>query len=456
MASTHELPAHQQGTARLLIVAPVIVLSFFYANVLDYCLPLYLNARASLASSSGETFSSGVWADLMTYRVTPWMVGPLLAGLLARWYGEKKVWCAALIGKLCIPLSLGLHPPQYLIGILAFWQGLTGAVMWIAGISLVQMVPDKWKGTSNAVMFASLGLGSFFGPLFGRLVLYREAILNRMSGGDWSGGLRLVFNFDSVDLPPRLEDFSLIFWILAATTTLCGIVLGLWGQRPGRFERDEPATWENVKKDFLVLCTTPKFVALVTVLCLFGGPVFGASNIYLPFRAEEVGFITAGGGDDGWIWLQLLKPFMWILGGLAVGQLAGRRASGLAAVLMMGSFSLTAMGIGVSQLAWHLFVMVAVFEFARQFMRWSHGGYMTEHLPGNLRATAIGLAITFSGLGETIYAWYTKLKWPADAVDFHSGPPIMLAGVLGILSVVGLYLYDRIRPIREPSREQVS
>ena len=80
---------------------------------------------------------------------------------------------------------------------------------------------------------------------------------------------------------------------------------------------------------------------------------------------------------------------------------------------------------------------------------------MTEHLPGNLRATAIGLAITFSGLGETIYAWYTKLKWPADAVDFPSGPPIMLAGVLGVLSVVGLYLYDRIRPIREPSREQV-
>ena len=104
MASTHELPAHQQGTARLLVVAPVIVLSFFYANVLDYCLPLYLNAHASLASSSGETFSSGVWADLMTYRVTPWVVGPLLAGLLARWYGEKKVWCAALIGKLCLSL----------------------------------------------------------------------------------------------------------------------------------------------------------------------------------------------------------------------------------------------------------------------------------------------------------------------------------------------------------------
>lgn len=197
------------------------------------------------------------------------------------------------------------------------------------------------------------------------------------------------------------------------------------------------------------LSRSPKFWALVTALCLIGGPVFQASNQFLPYRAKDLGLIEAGGQDNGWIWLQLLKTLMWIPGGAAVGLLAGRRAAGLAAVLMLGSFSLACLGIGASQLVWQLFASVAVFEFVRQFMRWSHAGYMSEHLDPSLRSTAIGFAITFSGLGSVIYAWVVPLIWDPKARDFDSLWPFVAAAVVGIGGACGLFAFDRLRPIRE-------
>ena len=150
------------------------------------------------------------------------------------------------------------------------------------------------------------------------------------------------------------------------------------------------------------------FWALVIPLALLGGPVFQASNQFLPYRAEDLG-LKQGSEDLGWIWLKLLQTIMWIPGGVAVGMLAGRRAPGLAAVAMLGAFSLAAAGIGFSAVAWQIFVSVAFFEFARQFMRWSHAGYMSEHMPDSLRATAIDCTITFSGLGSTIYSWVAPI-----------------------------------------------
>ena len=139
---------------------------------------------------------------------------------------------------------------------------------------------------------------------------------------------------------------------------------------------------------------------------------------------------------------------MWIPGGIAVGVLAGRRAPGIAAVLMIGGFSAAATCIGVSQVAWQLFASVAVFEFARQFMRWSHGGYLTEHIGDRLRPTAIGFAITFSGLGETVYGWASKGIWSPDQPGFEAWKPVLLASVAGLFATAGLFLYDRLKPIR--------
>jgi len=89
-------------------------------------------------------------------------------------------------------------------------------------------------------------------------------------------------------------------------------------------------------------------------------------------------------------------------------------------------------------------------------MRWSHGGYLTEHIGDRLRPTAIGFAITFSGLGETVYGWASKAAWNPNLEGFQSWKPVLLASIAGLFATAGLFLYDRMRPIRsdhDPSAE---
>ena len=53
------------GTARLPVVVPVAVLSFFYTNLLDYALPLYFGARTEAAKTQDGEFPLGVWSALV-------------------------------------------------------------------------------------------------------------------------------------------------------------------------------------------------------------------------------------------------------------------------------------------------------------------------------------------------------------------------------------------------------
>ena len=440
-------PDRLSGTARLQVVIPVALVSFFYANLLDYALPLYLGAREAAAEAAGSTFPRGMYATAAIWRVTPWIIGPIMAGLFSRLFGERIVWSLALFGKLAVPLTLATHPHPDVISLMAIWQGFTGALMWIAGLSLVQMVPTERKGFANGLLMTSMGIGSLVGPICGRVLLYRGEVGELISGGQAGEALRRLVNLSKLEAAPALPDFELLFWILAGTTATCALLIGLWGQRPGRFARDTAPTLSQTVADLKTLATMPTFWALVIPLCLFGGAVFGTSNYYLPYRAEELG-LKDGSSDNGWIWLTLLKTLMWIPGGIAVGVLAGRRAPGIAAVLMIGCFSAAATCIGVSQVAWQLFASVAVFEFARQFMRWSHGGYLTEHIGDRLRPTAIGFAITFSGLGETVYGWASKGIWSPDQPGFEAWKPVLLASVAGLFATAGLFLYDRLKPIR--------
>jgi hypothetical protein len=225
----------------------------------------------------------------------------------------------------------------------------------------------------------------------------------------------------------------------------------LWSQRPGQFEREASKGWHQTLLDLQTLIKNPSYWALVIALCIVGGPVFQASNQFLPYRAEQLGLIGTGGADQGWIWLQLLKVFMWLPGGIAVGWLAGRGASGLAAVVMLGAFSLAAMSIGATEFVWQLFACVAAYEFVRQFMRWSHTGYIAEHVPPELRATAIGFAITCAGLGSTLYAWISPWIWNPNSANFNSAGPFWAAGILGVLTALGLLAYHWFRPIRAVS-----
>lgn len=82
----------------------------------------------------------------------------------------------------------------------------------------------------------------------------------------------------------------------------------------------------------------------------------------------------------------------------------------------------------------------AAFEFVRQFMGWARAGYMSEHMPSDLRATAIGMTIMFSGLADTIFAWIVQTVWNLDASDFKLAGPFPTAVVLGLVGAVGLLI----------------
>jgi MFS family permease len=455
---THSFPQPElhPGTARLGVIVPVAILSFFYINALEYSLPLYFEARSEAALGAGHTFPQDVWAQLVKYKITAWLIGPLAAGLLSRRYGERFVWGTALAGKVAIPLTLTMHPGAIVIAPLAFWQGLTGAMMWTAGASMFQMVAAEKKGFANAWMMVSLALGSLLAPFAARGFIHRSELTGLVEQADWHEFWTRFFNLTEMSTAPQLEDFRTLFFFLLGTTLFCGVMILLWSQRPGQFEREASRGWHQTLRDLETLIINPSYWALVIALCIVGGPVFQASNQFLPYRAEQLGLIGPGGADQGWIWLGLLKVFMWLPGGIAVGWLAGRGASGLAAVVMLGAFSIAAIGIGATEFVWQLFACVAAYEFMRQFMRWSHTGYLAENVPPALRATAIGFAITCAGVGSTLYAWVSPWIWDPNSANFNSAGPFWAAGILGVLTALGLLAYHGLRPIRAVSSSQNS
>ena len=120
--SASELSA-PAGTARLPVVVPVAVVSFFYASILDYVLPLFFGALSAESVARGQDQQADIWSELWSrlqmYQAAPWIVGPVLAGLLARKYGECVVCSAALIGTVLVPLTLALYPDPVMIYVLA-------------------------------------------------------------------------------------------------------------------------------------------------------------------------------------------------------------------------------------------------------------------------------------------------------------------------------------------------
>jgi hypothetical protein len=296
----------------------------------------------------------------------------------------------------------------------------------------------------------SLGVGSTIGPLLGRTVLWREHVTELASAGGLSRAGAFLINLSPPPADAPLGNFRLILAGLSCLAILGGVLIGLFGQRPGRAPGDEHAPGQTLVC-LRELLTTPRFWALTLALCLLGGPVFQATNQFLKYRAEDVGLIV-GAQDRGWIWLQLLRTVMWIPGGLAVGLLAGRRAPGIAAVAMLGSFALAGGGIGLVVSAGPLFAVVAVFEFVRQFMRWSHAGYLSEHLPNRLRSTAIGCAISLAGLGSTLYGSLPLALMDPNGSGFDSRLPFWISASLGLAGATGLFVFDRLKPIRQIER----
>ena len=314
------------GTARLWIVVPVTMLSFFYMSILDYVLPLYFGALSTAAKAAGGSFPEDLYAQLVKYQFTPWFFMPLLAGLFSRRYGERRVWCFSQVAMVIVPYTLIVYPHPITVKAVAFWSGVTGAVLWISGVSLIQMVRPEKKGLSNGLLMGSIGLGSFIAPLCGRGVVYWAELQAHLDWGEWTLLGKKLSALERPAMTPQVDDFVPIFWFLVALKVVCGVLVGFWSQRPGQFAQDdESPRWDRTVTDLKRLIVNARFWALVIALCLLGGPVFQATNQYLPYRAEDLGLIQ-GAADQGWIWLKLLGTTMWIPGGLSIGLLAGRRA----------------------------------------------------------------------------------------------------------------------------------
>jgi MFS family permease len=435
-----DLADAEAGTARLPVVVIVSLVNMFASGILEYALPLYFE-RAH--------FPKSAWAGLAAWQVAPWFFAPILAGLLSRRFGERRVWGAAMLGQAVVPALLAAIPQPWIVNPAAFWNGFTGALMWIGGISLAQVVPPHKKGLANGLVMMSLGVGGLLGPLAGRAILWHEQVAALAGRGAWKDvGLFLV-NVIEPASDPSLAGFHFILWGLGGATALGAVVMWTWGQRPGRWQGEKAQeTWAETADDLKRLLGNARFWALVLSLCLFGGSLFQASNQFLRYRAGDVGLISES-QDRGWILLQELRVLLWIPGGLAVGLLAGRRAPGLAGVLMLSAFALSGAGIAWVSTSAGLFAAVAAFEFVRQFMRWSHAGYLSEHMPADLRATAIGLAITAAGTSSTIFGFLTKGIFDPDAPGFDSRAPFALAAGVGLTGALGLLVFDRLLPIRQ-------
>ncbi|MDA0660848.1 MAG: MFS transporter [Planctomycetota bacterium] len=443
-----EVESPLPGSARLSVVFPAAVAGFLYVAMLEYSLPLYISA---LRESNPQVYEHVTWEMVMKFQIIPFAVAPILAGVLARRYGERRVWCFALLGKVIIPPILALHPHANLLSLLAMWQGLTTALIWTSGLSLSQMVSPSRKGRANATMLMALGLGSLIGPIVGRYLLHRAELNELILSGGWLEALKLMFNLARPITAPVLQNFNEIFLVLTITTFVSSIAIGLWAQHAGRFSADQAVTgWGHVVGDLGRLVTNRRFWAIVICLCILGAPCIHASNQYLPRRADVLG-LKKGSSDTGWIWLNLLKTIMWLPGGAAVGMLAGRRASGRAAVTIACVFAVATVACGYSRTSAELFAAVIAFEFLRQFMRWLFTGYLSEHMPSDLRSTAIGLSVTFAGLSSTIYAWWADWLWKTGNVpaDFRYDTPFLAAAILGVIGALLLAVYDRFDPIRE-------
>lgn len=440
------------GAARLLVVMPVAAVGFFFVALLDYALPLYfrlLSYESPIAFIGGASVYSGdLWSRLVKYQITSMVVSPLIAGMLAQRYGARVVWSFGLLGQAAVPLVLAVKPGPQLIPVIAVWYGITSSIIWTAGISLVQIVASAAKASANGRMLVVLGAGSLCGPLAGRLLLYRREIQLALHSGNWSLAALQFLGGSPLRAPLQVAEFQATFIFLAAISIFAGLAVGFGGQYRGQvFHKQFPRVADHVR-EILQLLRMPKFRLLAVTICVSAVVPLQAANQFLPYRAESIGLLSAQ-QDSGWFWLQLLKTFMWILGGFAVGRIAKRRINEFTVVFIIGAAAVGAIGIALSTAAWQLFAGVAIFEFIRQFVRWLNTGFVSDQVPAHLAAASIGLSLTIGGIANAFFGWAAAAVWSgpdASAGPFIAAAAISAIGGVGFILLGGPQLLAKSEP----------
>jgi MFS family permease len=317
------------------------------------------------------------------------------------------LWLIYLPGR-----QLGIN---FTIGIAALASGVSAALVWISGMSLVQNVPDSKRGRSNSLFLISIGIGSIAGPIMGRMILAASRMVESHS----------------------LTGFFVILWIGTALSLAGSAIVYFWGEHPHPTGMLLPDRVVPTFMDDLRLFRSPRFLIMIIPIGLLSGPVFQAANVYVAYRAKEpnIGLILHS-QDHGWVALQITGYIMQLLGGFLVGRIAGKKVSHYVAAVLIASYALCAIGIGLSPGAVMLIVFVALFEVFRQFARWMQTGYISEHVPSNQRSAAMGATVMISGLGGTSFMFLSRYLQSPDSPSFSSTTPFMIAGSLALLGVV--------------------
>jgi MFS family permease len=402
------------GTPRLGLVFGLALANYLSHALIRYSTPLYFSAL-DYPKDAYETFSF--------YWLVAFIAGSTFSGLLASRFDERNVWSSGVAGFAGLGLLLIFIPGYWMVPFAGLLYGITAAAQWVGAMAFVQTAAPGKRGWANALLMIALGGGSFVGAPLG------AAILNWTSSGD-----------------PTPGDFFPMLWFHTALCLAGALLIRIVARHPGTVRRQRVE--ENWKTNFSLL-RMPRYLAMVIPLSLMGGPVFQTVNIYLPYRAEapEIA-LKVGAVDQGWSMLLTTGYGMQFLGGLFIMLIAGKRAGALMAAAVLGGYAVCSLGIGLSDYVYGVVIFTALFEFLRQLMRWSQTGYITEHMPIELRGPAIGFSTTLSGLSSTLFATLMRNLQSPDSPDFSSSLPFVVGGSIGLAGAVLLLIahYTILKP----------
>jgi MFS family permease len=404
------------GAARLPVVVTAALLCFFFQTVLAYLLPLYFPGRG-LPNDAWETWGF--------YTILTWMIGAPVAGVLGNRVGERVAWVlGVLIYLASVVIILFLYGTSFQAqaGLItaAALAGFGSVLIWIGNVSLTQSVPAEKRGQANGLMMAAVGLGATTAPPIGRLLV--------------AYGTRLHA------LPDDPGRFIPALAVVLVSGMASAVLLWGWSQYPqADGAHAEPLRRTMSWLEALSIARSPVFLWIIIPLSLCSAPMFQAQNIYLPYKAAEahIGLIQ-GAVDHGWAALGTLGNFMQFIGGLLVGQLAGKRISIRYAGLLLAIFAACCLGAGYAPSATWLFVACACFEIMRQFVRWLQTGYVSELVAPEIRPTAIGLSVMLSGAGAWGFTFLMRRLQSPNSPTFLIWLPYLIAAGIGTCGMLWL------------------
>jgi len=88
-----------------------------------------------------------------------------------------------------------------------------------------------------------------------------------------------------------------------------------------------------------------------------------------------------------------------------------------------------------------------MFEFVRQFVRWLNTAFVSDQVPTELGAAAIGLSLAIGGIANALFGWAAASVWSGPTA---SAGPFLAAATLTVIGAVGFVLVSGPRLLTGP------